>query len=195
MYASSGAHRDVLLPSGGLGHCGSSAGHLFVPPSFALLRGPIFSAERCRGIHPSTRSFNWLPGQYPSVRCTNLSVAELPTARCGGFYQQALGRDPICPCRRRREPGSRVAWEPGAYWLVPSYRPSRPTFLVLAYGVWEGGLVGDVSVLPSRSGFAPTGLGSRSFAGPFSHGFSSPPRRCPVLTVVRQLVSARPDRP
>jgi len=33
----------------------SSAGRN-VPPSFILLRGPVFSAERCRGPSPSTGS-------------------------------------------------------------------------------------------------------------------------------------------
>jgi hypothetical protein len=45
VYASSGAHHDVLLPSGGVGHGGSSAGCLFVPPSFTLKGGPVLSGE------------------------------------------------------------------------------------------------------------------------------------------------------
>jgi hypothetical protein len=81
--ASSGAHRDVLFPSGGLGHKGSSAGRLLVPPSFTLLGGPFFSGERCRRIHPSSRSFNRSPGHYPGVRRTNLSAACSPVEAVG----------------------------------------------------------------------------------------------------------------
>jgi hypothetical protein len=58
---SSGCHRDVVFPSGWLGHGGSSAGFLLVPPSFTLLRGSYFSRGWCREIHPSSHSFNRFP--------------------------------------------------------------------------------------------------------------------------------------
>jgi hypothetical protein len=55
--ASSGAHRDVLLTSGGLGLGG-------VPRDASpLLRDPLFIGERCRRILPSSRSFNRSPGR------------------------------------------------------------------------------------------------------------------------------------
>jgi hypothetical protein len=54
--ASTGAHHDVL-PTGGLGLSGSPSGWLHVPPSFILLRGPVFSGEQCWDTHPSTHSF------------------------------------------------------------------------------------------------------------------------------------------
>jgi hypothetical protein len=113
LYASSGAQRDILLPSGGLGHRGSYAGRLLGPPSFTLLGGPFYIGERCRGIHPSSRSFNRSPGHYPGVRRTNLSVAELPAAErglfareSGGLDHRALGGAPLCLCSQRRGPGS-----------------------------------------------------------------------------------------
>lgn len=43
--ANSGIHCDALLPSGGLGVWGSSAGQLHVQPSFTLIIGPVFSGE------------------------------------------------------------------------------------------------------------------------------------------------------
>jgi hypothetical protein len=95
--ASSGAHSDVLFASGGLGLGGSSAGRLHVPPSFTLARGPVFSGERCRRIHPSICPCYRSPGHYPGVHRTHVSVAELPAvihglfARgCEGLYYRAL---------------------------------------------------------------------------------------------------------
>jgi hypothetical protein len=82
---SNGSHRDVLLRSGGLGHGGSPAGRLLVPPSLALLIDPFFSGERFWGIHPSSRTLNRSPCHYPGIRHANLSAAELPAARRGLF--------------------------------------------------------------------------------------------------------------
>jgi hypothetical protein len=56
---------------------------MFSHPTFLyslLLSCPVFNGERCRGIHPSIRSFNWSPGHYPSIRRTHLIEAELPAA-------------------------------------------------------------------------------------------------------------------
>jgi hypothetical protein len=88
---SSGAHRDVLLPSGGLDLWGSCAGYFHIPPTFIHARGPAFSGDWCRGIHPSIHSFNRSRGHYPGIRRTHLCVAELPAAvQClftrGGFH-------------------------------------------------------------------------------------------------------------
>jgi hypothetical protein len=98
LSASSGAHRDVLLPSGGLDLGESSAGYFHIPPSFTL----VFSRERYRGIHPSICPFNRSPGHYPGIRRTHLSVAELPAAvrslfTRGGFALASAGRgaDPV----------------------------------------------------------------------------------------------------
>jgi hypothetical protein len=66
VFASSGAHRDVLLPSGGLGHKGSSAGRLLVLPSFTLLGGPFFSGERCRGSTPVVAPLTGRPATTPA---------------------------------------------------------------------------------------------------------------------------------
>jgi hypothetical protein len=78
--ASSGAHRDVLLPSGELGHGVTFAGLCHAPPSFSLISSPVFNGERCRGIHPRFRPINGSRGHYPGVRRTHLSVTELPAA-------------------------------------------------------------------------------------------------------------------
>jgi hypothetical protein len=111
--ASSGAHRDVLLPSGVLGLGGSSAGRLHVPPSFILSRGPFFSGERCRGILPSIRPFYRSPDHYPGVHCTHLSAAELPAVIHGLFARGSEGS--LCLCRQMRGPSSGLwpgCWAP-----------------------------------------------------------------------------------
>jgi hypothetical protein len=66
----------------------SSSAGLNVPPSFILLRGPVFSAERCGGLSPSAGS----PG--PS----NLSTAKMQVAssdlfviRVGGLGRRVFG--------------------------------------------------------------------------------------------------------
>jgi hypothetical protein len=100
--ASSGAHRDVLLPSGRLGLGGSSAGRLHVPPSFTLSRGPVFSGEHCRGIHPSIRPFYRLSGHYPGVHCTHLSVVDLLAVIHGLYARGSEGS--LCLCRQRPDP-------------------------------------------------------------------------------------------
>jgi hypothetical protein len=181
--ASSGAHRDVLVPSGGLGHGGSSTGRLLVPPSFTLLRGPFFSGERCRAIHPSSRPFNRSPGHYPGVRRSNLSVDELPAGRrglfargSGGFGHQALGRASLCLCRQRRGHGfgqwpGRQAPSGRFYGTARVGRVQLVGFALACGG--SGGLLGDRSLPPGRAGLAPTGLASGSFARPFSLGGSS----------------------
>jgi hypothetical protein len=93
---------------GGLGHGARSTGHTFVPPSFTVLRVPMFIGELCQGIHPSNRSCNRSPGPYPTARRADLSVVELPACRLGlvargggGFTHRALGASALCLCWQR----------------------------------------------------------------------------------------------
>jgi hypothetical protein len=119
--ASSGAHHDVLLPSGGLHIGGSSAEYFHIPPSFTLIRGLVFSGERCRRIHPSIRPFNRSPGQYPCVRRTLLSVAELPATARSSFTLEDF---PLYRFWQRHGPRS-AQWP--ASWAPSSgfHRPAR----------------------------------------------------------------------
>jgi hypothetical protein len=80
----------------------SSAGCFHTPPSFILIRGPVFSGEQCRGIHPSIRSFNRSPGHYPGIRRTHLSVAEFPAAVFSLFTR---GDFPVTGAGRGAAPG------------------------------------------------------------------------------------------
>jgi hypothetical protein len=177
VYASSGAHHDVFLLSGRFGHVASSAGRLFIPPSFTLVRGPIFSGERCRGICHNTLSFSWSHGHCHAVRRRIRSVTEFPPVR--GFSPVGavdLSTGPWAGIRfacTGREPRTRlrtVALGPGAEWLVPSDRQSRmrpPRWLCVSLR-WAEGLVGDRSLLPCTAGLAPTVPTSRSFAQQFT---------------------------
>jgi hypothetical protein len=42
---------------------------------FTLVKGAVFNADLCRGIHPSIRPFNRSASHYNGVRRTHLSVA------------------------------------------------------------------------------------------------------------------------
>lgn len=93
-----------------------------VGPSFTLLRGPIFSGERYRRIHPSIHSFNQSPDHYSSVRHTSLSVTDLPAAKrilfargSGGFSYRALGGNALS-CAGKGA-GLTPDRGPGASWL------------------------------------------------------------------------------
>jgi hypothetical protein len=55
--ASSGCHRDFLLPSEGLGHGVNSAGRLLVPPSFTLIGGPFFVGSVVEESTPAVTPF------------------------------------------------------------------------------------------------------------------------------------------
>jgi hypothetical protein len=186
--SASGAHREVL-PSGGLGHGGSSAGRLLVPPSFTLLRGRYFSGEWCRGIHPTSRSFNRSPGHYSGVRRANLSVAKLPAAgrglfaRGGGmFNHRALGGASLCLCRQRRGPGS-GQWSEGRATSGRFYETARVELVQFVgfalAGGGSGGLLVNRRLPPNGAGLAPTRLASGSFDRHFSLGGSL--GFCPLL--------------
>jgi hypothetical protein len=170
LHSCSGAHRDDLFTSTTLGTWTNSS----VPPSFTLLRGNIFSGQRCRGIRPSIRSFNRSPGQYPGVRLANRSPAFLPAARCGlfargggGFNHRALG-DSLSLCRQR--PGRRAP----SGWFHRTARVGQVQLagFALACGGWRG-LVTDSSLFLETAKSAPTGMASGSFALPFGLGSSS----------------------
>jgi hypothetical protein len=84
--------------------------------AFTLSRGPVFSGERCRGIHSSIRHFYRSPGHYPGVHHSYLSEAELPAV-----IRPWKRRFPL-PAQRR---GPNSGLWPGCLLGERSLTPSR----------------------------------------------------------------------
>jgi hypothetical protein len=94
--ASSGAHRDVLLPSGGLGHGGSSAGAFSALPSLLSWETNFLLVS---GAEKSSPAVAPLTGR-PAAR------GGLFVRGGGGFNHRALGGASLCLCRQRHGPVS-----------------------------------------------------------------------------------------
>jgi hypothetical protein len=102
--ASSGAHRDVILSSVLLGHGGSSAGRLLVPPSFTTLEAPFLVRS---GAEESTPAVTPLIGRPAIIRHMPRQPQRSWVAgrlsllfrRGGGqFNHRALGVASLCLC-------------------------------------------------------------------------------------------------
>jgi hypothetical protein len=178
-------------------------------PSLLYASGrPLFSAERCRGIHPSICSFNRSHGLYPGVRRAKLSVAECrpPDAACSSvvavglttgrwaelsFASAGRGADPDPD----RGPG---AGHPVA-GSMEQPESDESNLLALHLPAVAVGASRKPKSPPSRAALTPTGLVSGSFAIAFilrgSLVFSPFLLRYPVSPVAKRPVTARLDWP
>jgi hypothetical protein len=181
--ASNGDHSDVILPSGGLRHRGSSAGRLLVHPSFTLLGGPFFlvrsgSEESTAAVAPLTGCPATTPA-YAAPTSAYLSCRPLDAAcslvEAVGLTTGPRAELPFACAGRCVDPapdsgsgaGRRVAGS------MEPLESDVSNSLALRFPAVARGTFWETEVSPpGRAGLAPTVLASGSFAQLFSLGGS-----------------------
>jgi hypothetical protein len=175
VYAGSGAQRDVLLPSGGLGQGRVPWDALSSLPPLPSCEAPFLARSGAKESAPAVAPLTGRPATTSAYAAPTSGLLSCRLLRAfvrswrQWIYPPGLGRECTLPVRAEARIRLRTwVWAPGG-WFHRTARVGRVQLdgFALACG-GSGCLVGDRGLLPGSAGLAPTRLPSGSFARPFS---------------------------